>query len=74
MATMLFQSFNTDSTSLMKGRHNSVASGIKEIQPCQINIDRICHLVQLATLYGIKALHQQTEEVLSSTYAHFDIR
>ncbi|CAM4733382.1 unnamed protein product [Leuciscus chuanchicus] len=34
----------------------------------------ICHLVQLATGCDIRALHQPIEEILSSIYAHFDIR
>jgi hypothetical protein len=66
--------FNSDNASVMKGRHNSVASRIKAVQPGLIDVGCICHLVQLATGCGVKALRQPIEEVLSSIYAHFDIR
>ena len=66
--------FNSDNASVMKGRHNSVASRIKELQPGLVDIGCICHLVQLATGCGIKALHQPIEEVLQAIYSHFDIR
>ncbi|KAK1895985.1 Protein FAM200B [Dissostichus eleginoides] len=65
--------FNSDNASVMKGRHNSVASRIKELQPGLVDIGCICHLVQLATGCGIKALHQPIEEVLQAIYSHFDI-
>ncbi|KAJ4927964.1 hypothetical protein JOQ06_015764 [Pogonophryne albipinna] len=65
--------FNSDNASVMKGRHNSVASRIKELQPGVVDIGCICHLVQLATGCGIKALHQPIEEVLQAIYSHFDI-
>ncbi|KAJ4946593.1 hypothetical protein JOQ06_024257 [Pogonophryne albipinna] len=65
--------FNSDNASVMKGRHNSVASRIKELQPGVVDIGCICHLVQLATGCIIKALHQPIEEVLQAIYSHFDI-
>ncbi|KAJ8333719.1 hypothetical protein SKAU_G00410380 [Synaphobranchus kaupii] len=66
--------FNSDNCSVMKGKHNSVVSRIKEVQPSLIDVGCICHLAQLATGCGIKALHQPIEEVLQSIYNHFDIR
>lgn len=66
--------FNSDNASVMKGKHNSVVSRIKDMQPSLIDMGCICHLVQLATGCGIRALHQPIEEILSSIYAHFDIR
>ncbi|XP_061784362.1 uncharacterized protein [Nerophis lumbriciformis] len=65
--------FNSDNASVMKGMHNSVVSRIKDMQPSLIDMGCICHLVQLATGCGIKALRQPIEDILSSIYAHFDI-
>ncbi|XP_061897879.1 uncharacterized protein LOC133646469 [Entelurus aequoreus] len=66
--------FNSDNANVMKGKHNSVVSRIKDMQPSLIDMGCICHLVQLATGWGIKALHQPIEDILISIYAHFDIR
>ncbi|CAL8327697.1 unnamed protein product [Gadus morhua 'NCC'] len=57
--------FNSDNASVMKGRHNSVASRIKAVQPGLIDVGCICHLVQLATGCGVKALRQPIEEDIS---------
>ncbi|XP_061885006.1 uncharacterized protein LOC133635755 [Entelurus aequoreus] len=65
--------FNSDNASVMKGKHNSVVSRIKDMQPSLIDVGCICHLVQLATECGIEALRQPIEDILSSIYAHFDI-
>ncbi|XP_061838153.1 zinc finger protein 862-like isoform X1 [Nerophis lumbriciformis] len=65
--------FNSDNASGMNGEHDSVVSRIKDMQPSLIDMECICHLVQLATECGIKALRQPIEDILSSIYAHFDI-
>uniref|UniRef100_A0A1A8NSA0 Connexin 27.5 n=1 Tax=Nothobranchius rachovii TaxID=451742 RepID=A0A1A8NSA0_9TELE len=64
--------FNSDNASVMKGRHNSVISGLKTSQPHVQDLGCICHLAQLATGCAIKAAQVPVEDILVGIYTHFD--
>ncbi|XP_047236692.1 uncharacterized protein LOC124877498 [Girardinichthys multiradiatus] len=64
--------FNSDNASVMKGRHNSVISRLKQNQPHVQDLSCICHLAQLATGCGIRAAQVPVEDILVGIYTHFD--
>lgn len=63
--------FHSDNARIMKGRHNSVISGLKNSQPHVQDLGCICHLVQLVTGCGIRAAHVPVEDILVGIYTHF---
>ena len=56
----------------MKGRHNSVLSWIRNVQPEVLDIGCICHLVNLCCVYAVKQLPMPVEELLIDFYFHFN--
>ncbi|XP_056457461.1 uncharacterized protein LOC130391378 [Gadus chalcogrammus] len=56
----------------MKGRHNSVITKLKAKQPHIQDVGCVCHLAQLATGCGIKAMKAPVEQLLVGVYSHFD--
>ncbi|XP_060794493.1 uncharacterized protein LOC132897129 [Neoarius graeffei] len=56
----------------MKGRHHSVITKLKARQPNVQDVGCICHLAQLATGCGIKAMKAPVEDLLVGIYSHFD--
>ncbi|KAI0212984.1 hypothetical protein LSAT2_002036, partial [Lamellibrachia satsuma] len=56
----------------MKGRHNSVLSRIKNLQPNILDIGCICHLANLCCVQVIKQLPLPVEEVLIDVYFNFN--
>ena len=57
---------------VMKGRHNSVLSRIKNVQPEVLDIGCICHLANLCCVYAVKQLPMPVEELLIDVYFHFN--
>lgn len=66
--------FNSDNCSVMKGKHHSVITKLKASQPYVQDVGCICHLAQLATGCGIKAIKAPVEDLLVGVYGHFDKR
>ena len=48
--------FESDTTNVMVGKHNSVLSRVKEKQPHAYSQGCVCHLANLVLLAGVKAL------------------
>ena len=48
--------FESDTTNVMVGKHNSVLSRVKEKQPHVYSQGCVCHVANLALLAGVKAL------------------
>ena len=64
--------FASDNCSVMKGRHNSVLSRIKKVQPNVLDIGCICHLANLCCVHGVKQLPLPVEELLIDVFFHFN--
>ena len=63
--------FSSDNCSVMKGRHNSVLTRIKNVQPHVLDIGCICHLANLCCQQGVKQLPLPVDELLIDVYYHF---
>lgn len=55
----------------MTGRHNSVVTRIKEKCPAVFDFGCVCHLANLCTVAGVKALALPVEDLLVEVYFHF---
>ncbi|XP_063436782.1 uncharacterized protein LOC134718215 [Mytilus trossulus] len=64
-------SFVSDNCSVMTGRHNSVVTRIKEKCPAVFDFGCVCHLANLCTVAGVKALALPVEDLLVEVYFHF---
>ena len=64
--------YNSDNASVMKGRHNSVLSRIKEVQPSIFDLGCICHLANLSVGVGMKHIPLPVEDLLIDIYFHFE--
>jgi len=56
----------------MKGRHNSVLSRIRNVQPEVLDIGCICHLASLSCVCAVKQLPMLVEELMINVYFHFN--
>ena len=54
--------FSSHNCSVMKGRHNSVLTRIKDVQPHVLDIGCICHLAKLCCQQGVKQLLLPVDE------------
>ena len=63
--------FASDNCSVMKGKHNSVLSRVKEVQPTVLDIGCICHLANLCCVNAIKKIPLPVEDLLVDIYFHF---
>ena len=63
--------FSSDNCSVMKGKHNSVLSRIRNIQPDVLDIGCISHLANLCCVAAVKQLPLPVEELLIDVYFHF---
>ena len=63
--------FSSDNCSVMKGKHNSVLSRIRNVQPEVLDIGCICHLANLCCVAAVKQLPLPVEELLIDVYFHF---
>lgn len=66
--------FNSDKCSVMKGKHHSVITKLRASQPYVQDVGCICHLAQLVTGCGIKAIKAPVEDLLGGVYSHFHKR
>lgn len=66
--------FNSDNCSVMKGKHHSVITKLRASQPYVQDVGCICHLAQLVTGCGIKAIKAPVEDLLGGVYSHFHKR
>ncbi|XP_062610502.1 uncharacterized protein LOC134272272 [Saccostrea cucullata] len=64
-------SFMSDNCSVMTGKHNSVVTRIKEKAPSVFDFGCVCHLANLCTVAGVKALALPVEDLLVEVYFHF---
>lgn len=51
--------FNSDNCSVMKGKHHSVITKLRASQPYVQDVGCICHLAQLVTGCGVKAIKRR---------------
>jgi hypothetical protein len=64
-------SFMSDNCSVMTGRNNSVVTRIKEKAPAVFDFGCVCHLANLCTVAGVKALALPVEDLLVEVFFHF---
>lgn len=66
--------FNSDNCSVVKGKHHSVITKLRASQPYVQDVGCICHLAQLVTGCGMKAIKAPLEDLLGGVYSHFHKR
>ncbi|CAC5395346.1 unnamed protein product [Mytilus coruscus] len=64
-------SFVSENCSVTTSRHNSVVTRIKEKCPAVFDFGCVCHLANLCTVAGVKALALPVEDLLVKGYFHF---
>ena len=64
--------YNSDNASVRKGRHNSVLSRIRGVQPSIFDLGCICHLANLSVGVGMKEVPLPVEDFLVDIYFHFE--
>ncbi len=64
--------FESDTTNVMVGKHNSVLSRVKEKQPQVYSQGCVCHLANLALLAGVKALPIDVDDFFVDLYYYFE--
>ena len=64
--------FSSDNCSVMKGRHNSVLTRIRAVQPHVLDIGCIGHLANLCHQQGVKQLPRPVDEMLIDVFYHFN--
>ena len=64
-------SFTSDTCNVMKGRRNGVIAKLKELQPCIIDVNCICHLLNLCVKSAIKTLPLKVEDLMVDIFYHF---
>ncbi|XP_060074370.1 zinc finger protein 862-like [Ylistrum balloti] len=61
----------SDNCSVMTGRHNSVISRIREVQPDIFDLGCVCHLANLCTVAAVKTIPLPVEDLLIDIFYHF---
>ena len=64
--------FESDTTNMMIGKHNSVLSRVKVKQPNVFSQGCVCHLSNLCLLAGVKALPVDTDDFFVDLFYYFD--
>ena len=64
--------FESDTTNVMVGKHNSVLLRVKEKQPHVYSQGCVCHLANLALLAGVKALPVDVDDFLVDLFYYFE--
>ena len=66
--------FISDTCNTVVGKRNSVVTKIKEKNSTVFDIGCVCHLANLCTVAGVKALHVPVEDLLVDVFYHFQHR
>ena len=66
--------FISDNCNTMVGKRNSVVTKIKEKNSAVFDIGCVCHLANLCTMAGVKALPVPVEDLLIYMFYHFQHR
>jgi hypothetical protein len=64
--------FESDTTNVMVGKHNSILSRIKQKQPDVFSQGCVCHLSNLCLLAGVKALPIDVDDFFVDLFYYFD--
>lgn len=64
--------FESDTTNVMIGRHNSVLSRVKDVQPEVFSQGCVCHLANLCLLAGVQTLPIDVDDFFVDLYYYFD--
>ena len=64
--------FESDTTNVMVGKHNSVLSRVKAKQPKVYSQGCVCHLANLCLLAGVKALPVDVDDFFVDLFYYFD--
>ena len=64
--------FESDTTNVMIGKHNSILSRIKQRQPNVFSQGCVCHLSNLCLLAGVKALPIDIDDFFVDLFYYFD--
>ena len=64
--------FESDTTNVMMGKHNSVLSRIKQKQPDVFSQGCVCHLSNLCLLAGVKLLPIDVDDFFVDLFYYFD--
>ena len=64
--------YSSDNANVMIGQDNSVLSRVRQANPNVYDLGCVCHLANLCTKDGIKALSLPVEELLIDVYFHFN--
>lgn len=64
--------FESDTTNVMVGKHNSVLSRVKEKQPSIFSQGCVCHLANLALLAGVKELPIDVDDFFVDLFYYFE--
>ena len=63
--------FSADTTNVMFGENNSVASRIQAANPNVVTVKCVCHSTALAVSYACKVLPRQVEDLVRDIYNYF---
>ena len=66
--------FISDNCNTMGGKRNSAVTKIKEKNSAVFDIGCVCHLANLCTVAGVKALPVPVEDLLVDVFYHFQHR
>ena len=64
-------SFTSDTCNVMKGARGGVIAKLRSIQPKIIDVNCICHLVNLCVKSAVKSLPLKVDDLLVDIYYHF---
>lgn len=64
--------FESDTTNVMMGEHNSVLSCITAIQPQIVSLGCVCHLANLYLVAAVKVLPVDVGDLFVDIFYHFD--
>ena len=64
-------SFTSDTCNVMKGRRNGIIAKLKELQSSIIDVNCICHLLNLCVKSAIKTLPLKVDDLMVDVFYHF---
>ena len=64
-------SFTSDTCNFMKGARNGVIAKLRELQPNLVDINCICHSLNLCVKSAVKTLPLKIDELLVDIFYHF---